>query len=132
MLRQSSTQRIPKTIIGAVCGKRLAGNLKDDIREPGFTRSPVISCYTRFWWFPFIPSDRQSLSTCLATQQISPSKTHFSNGVKKWRLSRKSRPDRWTNCMNMQTIYNRRTSAYGPARRPTGLKTHKALPNLYP
>ena len=31
-----------------------------------------------------------------------------------------------------ETIYNRRTSAYGPAWRPTGSKTRKALPSVNP
>ena len=43
------TQRILEITIGAVFGKRLAGNLKDDTRENGFTHSPAISRYTRFW-----------------------------------------------------------------------------------
>ena len=30
------TQKILEATIGAVCGKRLAGNLRGNMREPGF------------------------------------------------------------------------------------------------
>ena len=43
------TQKILEATIGAVCGKRLAGNLRGDTREPGFIRSLVISLYLKFW-----------------------------------------------------------------------------------
>ena len=114
------TQRIPETTIGIVCGKHLAGNLKDDTRVPGFICSPMISRYPGFWWLLLIPSDSRNLSPCPATQQTHPSRTSFFAGARRWRRSRRSRPDKWQNYENMLTAYNRRTTTYGPTWSPIG------------
>ena len=42
-------------------------------------------------------------------------KISFSAGVRRWRQSKRSRPNRWSNYVSMRTACSRKTNAYGLA-----------------
>ena len=68
----------------------------------------------------------------LVTQRTNPLRFSFFTDVKRWRRSKRSRPDRWPNYVSMRTAYSKRTNAYGFIWRSTGSRTYKKLPNMYP
>ena len=41
-------------------------------------------------------------------------------------------PERWPNYVSMRTAYSKRTNTYGFVCRPTGPRTYKKLPSMYP
>ena len=92
----------------------------------------MISHSPKLWEFSIILSDRRSLLPCLATRRTSLSKISFSAGAKRWRQSKRNRPNKWPNYANMQTSCSRRMNACEPVWRLTGVKTREALSILHP
>ena len=125
------TLRIPETIIGAVCGKRRARNLRGDTRELGYTCSQVISRSPKPWPFSNIPPDHRNSLSCPATQQTIPLKTSSSSGAKRWRKDKRSRPGRWPSYANTRTDCGRIMSVYEPDWRPARSRNHGDLPTHF-
>ena len=122
------TLRIQKTTIGVVCGSDQAKNLIGDMRGLGYVGYQAIPTP---WSFGSSRSLIRFVGSYRYGHQISPLRTSFFAGVKIWKRSKKSRPNRWLNCGTVLTIYNKRTIACGLIWNRIGVKMHEEAAILH-
>ena len=102
--------------------------------------------YAKAWVHP-IPSDLPfAKALVIPDHSIEPSKfiamssnpvnqhieDQFLPGAKRWKRSKRSRPDRWPNYTNTRTTYSRRMNACELVWRLIGVKTREGLSILHP
>ena len=126
------TLRIQETTIGTVCGNYQAKNLIGDVRGLGYIRYQAISRTLELRQFPLTHPIRRVLSLWPATQQISLLKTNSFAGARRWRRSRKNRPDGWLHCRIVLTVYSKRMIVCGLVWKRIWVKTHEGSTIMHP